>query len=920
MSMYRLRHLLGTIRAQLGRLATICAMLVLAPILPPVAHAQAPNSNASRASEPHPFFTPEIMRKRGMPLGGAHTGAASNQTSPGGQGENASQGPLLYGGGPVMRDPTNYVIIWNPPGATFSATYQQLIEQYFKDIGDTPFMEINSQYGDSSGDPVPNTNHFGGTWIDTTAYPQAGTVADPLVGGDIQASVNRAIAANPTWQAPGLNTMYFVYLGQNIIECFKGSANKYGCFAGTDSGGNSPPASNGPPNSVLGAGTYCAYHYFFGAGPRIYANMPYASLGACYPTPNLVGYPNGSDADVVLSPTSHEQFEAYSDPLIDAWADAGGNENGDKCAYTYGQVEPDGTNFVLWGRRYQLQEQWSNALTYGCVKRAGPAPQLAVTGDLNFGTVPRGSTATKEILIQNTASGDLNLLNARLSAASSAFSIDPASPRWATVLTGENVLLKVNFSPSANAATSSVPSNSLVLDTDQIGFETQSIASSASIGLPKAALSGSLNFGTVCTSTPADQFLTVTNTGDAPLTISSVTIRASSTPGLSVLPNPSLPRTLPIGGSLIFTVRFTAGAIGGSITGFVDVVTDDPVSSTLSLAVTGTTGAANATISSSALDFGGVATDNRTAPYFADRTVTIGNTGTCALNVTSLGPISGTNPGDFSIIGAPTLPVSIGAASSLTLTIRFNPSAPGTRTASLAIGTTDPITPGRSVALSGTGLIPAILTSAAALNYAPTVIQSQAPGYPGSLQNLTVTNVGQAELIVDSMTTAPPFSAPGATNPPARFAPSDNYNEPITFAPTAVGKFVGAFTVSDNNAEGPVSMNVSLCGEGVQRGIRVLAVAANGTPFAQIAKLHLQSKGTAQGVNENVQNLTLTGVPTSCDPNAKRQYENQSLPATDTLNQRSSYYTLAVTAGGKSTTITFTLGVAEFKTLVVTIK
>jgi hypothetical protein len=47
---------------------------------------------------------------------------------------------------------------------------------------------------------------------------------------------------------------------------------------------------------------------------------------------------------------------------------------------------------------------------------------------------------------------------------------------------------------------------------------------------------------------------------------------------------------------------------------------------------------------------------------------------------------------------------------------------------------------------------------------------------------------------------------------------------------------------------------------------------------------------------------------------------DQSLPATDTLNQRSSYYTLAVTAGGKSTTVTFTLGVTEFKTLVVTIK
>ena len=185
---------------------------------------------------------------------------------------------------------------------------------------------------------------------------------------------------------------------------------------------------------------------------------------------------------------------------------------------------------------------------------------------------------------------------------------------------------------------------------------------------------------------------------------------------------------------------------------------------------------------------------------------------------------------------------------------------------------------------------------------------------------LRITNVGQSELIVDTMTTAAPFSAPGASIPPARYAPSDSFNEPVTFAPTTVGKFVGSFTVSDNDPEGGATQTVPLCGEAVLRGIRVLAVAANGTPFATIAKLHLQSHGTAQLININTQNLALTGVATSCDPTAQMQYQNQGLPAAGTVNQRSSYYTLSVTAGGKSTTITFTLGVAEFKTLVVTVK
>lgn len=833
----------------------------------------------------------------------------------------ASSNDLTYHGGPVMRGPTNYVILWNPPGSTFSANYQQLIEQYFTDNGGTPFMAINSQWNDTSTLPVPNANHFGGTWVDTTnAYPHAGTVADPINGSDIRDEVNRAIAANPTWQAPGLNTMYFVYLGHNIIECFKGKGDTFGCFAGTDADGNSPPSPSGNPNTVAGAGTYCAYHSYFD-GDKIYATMPYASDGACYGSASP--FPNGVDQDIVLSPTSHEQNEAYSDPQLNAWYnDTTGNENGDNCAYTYGQVEPDGTNMVLNGHRYQLQREWSNAYPGGCIKRAGPASQLTLTGDLNFGIVARGSSASKDVLIQNTAAGDLNLLNVRLGSSSSQFSLDPGSPTWATIPSGDSVVVRVNFSPSASASSSGPVSTSLFVDTDQPGQETQSLEGSGVIGLPVAALSpASLDFSMVCPSTSVDRQLSVTNTGAAPLTITQVAIGAGSTPGLSVVSPPTLPQTLPPGGSLSFTVRFTPSSTSpGVISGSVVVTTNDPVNPIQSIPISGSIGTSVVTIDSNALDFGGVATDNRTSPYFVDHTLTVGNTGTCGMSLNSLS-IGGANAGDFSVVGAPTLPLTIAAAGSVAVTVRFNPSAPGPRSAALTVATSDPAHASLGVALSGTGLLPAVQTSADALAFAPTVIASQAPGYGGSLQNLVVTNVGQSELIVDAMgTSGAPFSAPGAAVPPARYATSDNFNEPLTFAPTAVGKFTGVFNVADTDPEGGASKSVALCGEGVMRGIRVLVVDANGNPIPQIAKLHLQAKGTAQNVNINAQNLPLTGVPTSCDPLAQEQYENQALPAAGTVNQRSSYYTLSVTAGGKSTTLTFTLDVAEFKTLVVTVK
>lgn len=870
-------------------------------------------SPADHGGNAHAFFTPGHMAQRGMLVKGGNspTGAASTND-------------LTYHNGQVMRDPTNYVIIWNPPGSTFGANYQQMIEQYFTDVGGTPFMAINSQYGDSSGLPVPNTNHFGGTWVDTTnLYPHAGTVADPINGSDIQAEIDRAIAANPTWQKPGLSTMYFVYLGKNIIECFKGSGNTFGCFAGVDSTGASPPASVGSPNTVAGAGTYCAYHSSFGG--KIYATMPYAASST--QCGNNSPYPNSRDVDLVLSPTSHEQFEAYSDPNLDAWFnDATGNENGDNCAYNYGPApafEPDGTNLVFSGHRYQTQIEWSNALPGGCIKRAGAASQPTLSGSLAFGTVPRGTKVGRDVLVQNTAAGDLNLLNVRLDAgaAASGFSISPNSPTWGTLKSGESLLITTYFSPSASLTSPGPFSTNLVVDTDEPAFLSTTVAATGTVGLPKAAVTAAINFGSTCSGSVATLPVTIVNTGSAPLTVFSVALGAGSSPGLSVVATPTQPQTVAIGASITYKIAFSPVAgQSGAISGSVVVNTDDPGAPTQTFPITGSAGSPSITLGASALDFSGVPTDDRTSPNAADRTVTIGNTGTCGMSLSSLS-ISGANPADFAIVGSPVLPLTIANGTALTITLRFNPTAPGARSASLAVASSDLLHPTVNVALTGLGLIPAIQTSASVVNFAPTVLTSQVPGYAGTTQNLKVTNTGQAELVVDTLTTSgAPFAATAATNPPARFATSDSFNEPISFAPAAVGKFNGSFTVADNNLQGPVSRNVALCGEGVKRGIRVLALFANGTPVPQLSKLQLKSQGTAQQVNENVMNLALVPVPTSCDANAQKHYENQTLPSTDTLNQRSSYYTLSATAGGKSSTITFTLGASEFKTIVMTVK
>jgi len=243
------------------------------------------------------------------------------------------------------------------------------------------------------------------------------------------------------------------------------------------------------------------------------------------------------------------------------------------------------------------------------------------------------------------------------------------------------------------------------------------------------------------------------------------------------------------------------------------------------------------------------------------------------------------------------------------------------RNGSLTIGSSDPANPSYIVSLTGVGLVPAIMPTPPSVTFGPTVIQSQAPGYPGVTTPVVITNTGQSELIVDAMGAAPtpPFSAPGPTSPVSRFAPSGHFSEPVTFAPVAVGKFTGALTVADNDPEGGASTSVPLCGEGVLRGIRVLVVSKAGVPYSSISKLKLQSHGTSTNVNINTGTLNLVAVPNACTA-SQMQFEAQGLPTAGTPNQRSSYYTLSISVGGKSTTTTFTLGVSEFKTMTITVK
>ena len=263
-------------------------------------------------------------------------------------------------GGAIMPTSTTYAIFWLPAGvhyeppsgtaATDTANdtrYENLLIRYFQDVSGSEIYDTTVQYAGSNG-AITNNSTFGGSVVRTTAYPSAGTTADPLTNAELQAEVEAARVAQG-WPT-GLNAVYFIYTGYQIQSCFNASS-----------------CSNA---------NYCAYHttYNTGGNPVIWANMPDArSLNDPGGSVCDNFSPNGDNyADVEVNVTSHEHLEAVTDPQLNAWyddVDGLGGENADKCAYTYGVVNDVDANIYMNNNPYRLQREWSNAAGDGTALR-----------------------------------------------------------------------------------------------------------------------------------------------------------------------------------------------------------------------------------------------------------------------------------------------------------------------------------------------------------------------------------------------------------------------------------------------------------------------------------------------------------------------------------------------------------------------
>lgn len=234
---------------------------------------------------------------------------------------------ISYHGGPIITGTVDIYYIWYGNWGTNTA--KTILPDFISHLGGSSYEHINTTYYNGSGTHVSGNISYKGAYS-TSAY--LGTslsdaqilqvVSDTLGGGHLPYDAN---------------AIYFVLTSKEVTAS-SGFCTQYCGWhtSGSTSKGKVRYAFVGNPDRCI---TSCAAQ----------STSPNGNAGA----------------DGMASIIAHESEEAISDPDINAWYDSRGEENADKCAWTFGteKTASNGSkyNLTVGSRNYLIQQNWVNA-------------------------------------------------------------------------------------------------------------------------------------------------------------------------------------------------------------------------------------------------------------------------------------------------------------------------------------------------------------------------------------------------------------------------------------------------------------------------------------------------------------------------------------------------------------------------------
>lgn len=243
------------------------------------------------------------------------------------------QNGINYHGGPVMGTSStnipNVYLIWYGNWANNTAT--TLLPNLLSGIGASSYFRINTTYENGSGQPVIAKVNF----PSNNQYNDNYSSGKQLTGSTVLNIVKSAINAKKLPSDP--NGIYFVLTSADVN--LSGFCTSY-CGWHTRASVN---------------GVDIKYSFVGDAG-----RCPNACAAQRTSSPN-----NNVGADAMASVIAHELEETVTDPDLNAWYDSKGEENADKCAWTFGTTQPAGNGFkynmIINNTKYLIQQNWVNA-------------------------------------------------------------------------------------------------------------------------------------------------------------------------------------------------------------------------------------------------------------------------------------------------------------------------------------------------------------------------------------------------------------------------------------------------------------------------------------------------------------------------------------------------------------------------------
>ena len=491
---------------------------------------------------------------------------------------------------------------------------------------------------------------------------------------------------------------------------------------------------------------------------------------------------------------------------------------------------------------------------------------------ISFGNMAIGSSAAVAVTLSNTGTAAVSITGSSITG--TGFSMSTLAAQ--TLNPGQTTSFNVTFAPTtATSATGSVsitsnaPGSSLTIALSGTGTQGALSANPASISFGNVAVG----------STSAPTSVTLSNTGTA-----AVSITGSSITGTGFSMSTLAAQTLNPGQTVSFNVTF-APTTATSATGSVSITSNAPGSPLkIALSGTGTQGALSANPAS--ISFGNVAVGSTSAPT----SVTLSNTGTAAVSITG-SSITGTGF-RMSMLAAQTL--NPGQTASFSVT--FTPSATSA-TGSVSITSNAPGSP-LTIALSGTGIQPIMVTSPTSLNF------NNVPVGQTSSQNVTLTNSGSSSLTLSSATiSGSGFTMSGLTLP-MMIAAGQSAMFSIQFAPTSTTGATGSVVFTDNAGNSPQTL--TLVGSAVASG-STLAANPGSVNFGNVVVGTSSSPQTITLTNSGTATITINQVSTTGSGfSASGLSAGQTIAAGATANFSASFApTVTGTASG-SITITST--------------